>query len=248
MKHPRWRVPQLWPGAKVALLGGGPSLRIEDAEAVRAAGFKTIAVNTAFKLAPWSDMLYFCDHEWIMQWRDAPEFRAFAGLKVALQNARTWEIDKLILVIENYGGPESGMHGLCRVEDGVHTGRSSGYQAAQLAWKLGARLALLLGFDMCSVGNRTHWHSGTADAHRRQTAPEDYGNAMIPPWKALKRDFDAEGFRVWNCTIGSALAVYPSVPLAETLAEIARDEAERLRREAKSREASAQCVFAVAGR
>ena len=250
MKSPRWTVPRLWPGATVAVIGGGPSLRVEDLEAVRAAGLRAIAVNTAFKLAPFADLLYFCDEEWIKQWRGDADFLAFAGLKVALQNARTWELRpelaKSILVVENYGGPENGQHGLCEIPDGVNTGRSSGYQAVELAWKLGARRALLLGFDMRAVGSRTHWHSGTVLAHQRQTEPKDYAKAMIPPWEALKRDLDARGFELLNCTPGSALE--PTIQFTPFCEALARVEAERAAESAaRAKAAAAEYTFAVAG-
>lgn len=231
MKHPRWRVPELWKGATVCILGGGPSLTAAQVEACRRR-VRVIAVNTSYQLAPWADILYFCDEAWYGWWRDSESFRNFGGIKVALQNARSWEWDKEIKVLENYGGPEA-QTGLCEIRDGVYTGRNSGNQAIQLAAHLGAKRILLLGFDMRADGPRTHWHM----THRRPTPPEDFKNSMLPWFAPLVEPLRRRGVEVVNCTPGSAIDCFQKMAIEEVLAIVEREAVEeRARTEARQRE------------
>jgi hypothetical protein len=212
MKIPFWTTEPEWRDETVAILGGGPSLTRAQVEACRGR-CKVIAVNTAYQITPWADALYFCDFEWHDQWKNDPAFKAFAGMKVALENAATYPNDRSIRVLRNYGGPGSGGEGLCRLPDGVYTGRSGGYQAICVAVHLGAKRILLLGFDMRAIGNRTHWHM----SHKRPTAPQDYAKDMIPPFAALARDLKEIGVEVLNCTPESALTVFPTTSVEDAL-------------------------------
>lgn len=214
MKHPRWRVPRMWEGEIVAIIGGGPSLTAAQVEACRGR-CRIIAVNTGFKLAPFADILYWSDESWGGQWREHPDFKAFQGMKVALENARTWTWDPSIKVLENYGDD-----GLCELPDGVMTMRNSGAQAMQLAYHLGARAELLLGFDMRVVGGRTHFHSGTKDAHARETPWDCFKNDMLPKFPALKEALDRKGVCVINCSPASALEVFAKMTVEDALASL----------------------------
>ena len=58
-----WAVPPIWRGATVVCLGGGPSLTAADAAQCRGRA-RVIAINDAYRLVPWADLLYFCDYRW----------------------------------------------------------------------------------------------------------------------------------------------------------------------------------------
>ncbi len=49
------------------------------------------------------------------------------------------------------------MPGLSTEQGTIYRGGNSGYQAVNLAYLLGARRILLLGFDMCIEGKKRHW-------------------------------------------------------------------------------------------
>ena len=57
---PLWLVIPIFKGCTVAIIAGGPSLTQNQVNMVE--GFPTIAVNDAYKLAPWANILYGCDH------------------------------------------------------------------------------------------------------------------------------------------------------------------------------------------
>ena len=214
MKLPYWTVAPEWKGETVAILGGGPSLAPGDVNSLHGR-MRVIAVNNAYRLAPWADLVYFSDECWYDWHRNEKAFRRFGGWKVALANARTFARDPSIRILQNYGN-----NGFCDIADGVMTGRSSGYQAINLAAHLGVSRIILLGFDMRAVAGRTHWHM----AHQRPTPPEDFGNVMLPQFANLVEPLRARGIEVLNATLGSAITCFPRVTLDEALGRGMRDE------------------------
>lgn len=204
-----WAVPRLWPGATIACLGGGPSL---DARAVaRLRGrVRVIAINDAWRLAPWADALYACDARW---WRRAGGAPGFPGLKITLSNSRgQLDAHPEIRIVEN-----TGTLGLERDPRGLRTGRSGGYQAINLAVHFGAARVLLLGYDLrAAPDGRTHWFGDHADW---PTRPAIYRDVMLPPFAGLARELAELGVAVVNCTPASALDCFAKMDLGDALAD-----------------------------
>src|SRR5262245_31665990 len=140
-------VPRLWPDSTIVCIGGGPSLTAEDVAFVQGKA-RVIAVNDAHRLAPWADVLYGCDSRWWDWNRGVPDF---SGLKYSLQKASLkWRGVQVLQI--------TGPFGLERKPNGLKTGRNGGYQAINLAFHLGAKRILLLGYDMqYSSSAKTHW-------------------------------------------------------------------------------------------
>lgn len=195
-------MPPLWAGQTCAIFAGGPSLTQADVDRCR--GLRTIAINNSHELAPWADILYFCDARWHDWHREAVE--AFAGLVVTLEN---YEIPG-VKHLHNMG--RDGLH--LDTPDGVCTGRNSGIQAINLAVHLGARRILLLGYDMRTHGERTHWHGG----HPRPNAPKHY-EVMRPCFATLPPFLERAGVEVINCTPGSAIDVFPITTVEAAIAD-----------------------------
>ena len=219
MKLPYWNVEPLWKGETVAILGGGPSLDQAQVDACRDR-CRVIAVNNAYHLAPWAAMLYFSDEVWWCWHHGGVDnkgvshpgdgrYRKFAGIKAALQNAATYYREPAVRVLQNYDDNP----GLCEIKNGVYTGRSSGYQAINLAAHLGVSSILLLGFDMRAVAGRTHWHM----EHKRPTAPEDLKNVMLPRFQTLVAPCAQREIEIVNCTPGSAIDCFRRETLAVAL-------------------------------
>lgn len=202
-----WLFPRLWPGETVVCLGGGPSLTREQVEYCRERA-RVIAINDAYLLAPWADLLYFCDRRWFEWHADRPELKAFKGIKVTLDEH----------VLKNHpeirGVKNTGRHGLETECPGVRTGRNSGYQVINLAVHLGVKRIVLLGYDMRVVEGRTHWHAGHPVPQRENI----YEASMLPCFETLVAPLRAAGVAVLNATPESALTVFPMLPLEEALA------------------------------
>lgn len=184
-------------------LASGPSMRADDVEAIRGRG-KVIAVNNTVQLAPWADVLYSCDRAWWLAYAD--QIKGFAGWRVALaQDGLPSDVD---------GFPWSYASGLGL--DRLHTGNNSGYQAINLAFLMGAKKIVLLGYDMQHPGK--HWHP---------PHPAPLGNfcrgmpeLCIPKFTALADDLRAQGIEVINASRETALTCFKRLTLAETLAQL----------------------------
>ena len=59
------KIPKMWTNSVAVCLGGGPSLNKEDIEYCREKkGVRFIAINDAYRLAPFADILYAADKKW----------------------------------------------------------------------------------------------------------------------------------------------------------------------------------------
>lgn len=212
-----WEAPELWPGRLFVCIGGGHSLTQAQVDACRQARWgghrvRVIAINDAYRLAPWADVLYFCDDKW-WQWHNK-KLAQWPGLIVRLQGGHHDFGDARIKVLRNLDEP----HGLADRRDGLHHGRNSGYQAIGLAVHLGAARIVLLGYDMHAplVGDRvkTHWFGD----HPGGTSPAVY-EVMKPCFETLPKPLAKRGVEVINATPGSALRVFPRLSIEQALAE-----------------------------
>ncbi len=145
---------------------------------------RAVAVCDAYRLAPWADALVCWDRTW---WRVHPEALQFAGRKFC-------------------GGKIPGGEPL-PVSDEFPAGVNSGFQGMRIARSLGARLIVLLGFDM----HGSHYF-GRHPSPLRNTTPARFAAhvAQFSSWRG--------GCDVVNCTPGSALTQFRSGDLAEILA------------------------------
>ncbi len=213
-----WCILPLWRGQTVVLLGGGT----QDSNLIDSIRGKArvIAINDAYKLAPWADILYGCDAKW-WNWHNPafPEPKGdattFAGIKVGLK----WNA----MQGKYYGGwdhenyPDiralaaTGLSGLEIAPNALRTGGNSGYQAINLAVHMGAKRILLLGYDMQKTANGAHWFG-------------EHPDGVEPSWMNMLLDFPSlvkplkeKGVEVINCTLDSALKVFPSKQLEAVL-------------------------------
>lgn len=225
-------IQRLWQGETVVLLGGGPSLTLAQVDRVgqaHGAGFvRCIAVNDAYLLAPWADVLYFADLAWFKWHADGipkpvlgmtagqvrERFAVFRGQKCTIQqyNDRTPD-DPAVHVMRNRDHPAHG-EGLSGNADELVTGRNSGFQAFNLAVLAGATQIILLGYD--------GWVPDGAmmNFHGEHPAPTHPG-----VWEAIRHSFlvaapdlVALDVRVMNCSPTSVLG-FERMMLNEALAQ-----------------------------
>jgi hypothetical protein len=197
------RVPTLCPGGVVVCLGGGPSLHSEDVDACRGKA-TVIAVNDAWRLAPWADALIASDAAWWSHYRGVP---GFTGLKVCVQpGADRWPG---VMVLRN-----TGHAGIETDPTGLRTGRNTGAAAINLAVHFGARRILLLGYDMEAKDERhSHWF-GAHPQGLRGGSPYALFREMFATMVGPLR---AAGVEVINCSRQTALTCFPRRTLAEVL-------------------------------
>ena len=197
---PRPSVPRLWPGETVVCVGTGPSLTQADVDLCRGRT-RVIAVNNAYQVAPWADVLYAADDKWWSWHKGAP---TFAGLKYTIApTRRAWPG---LVVLRN-----TGQHGLERDPSGLRTGLNSGYQAIGLAVHLGASRIVLLGYDM--MGD--HYFGSHPDKTRPPFAP------CLKAFATLPGPLAEAGVEVVNATRRTALKTFPCVPIDTVLQAVA---------------------------
>lgn len=196
-KAPLPRVEVWWPGGTVACLGGGPSLTKADVEYVRTRVDGVIAINDAYKIAPWADVLYGCDAKW---WYWHKGVTSFTGLRVALDPAAKRHADIIVL-------QKTGETGLELEPTGLRAGRNSGYQAINLAVHLGAKRIILLGYDM----RGGHWFGSHPDGSGPPFA------ICLQRFATIVGPLAEAGVQVINCSRRTALVCFPRVPLEEAL-------------------------------
>jgi len=215
-----WEVPNVWKGETLIIVAPGPSAEKYNNNALLPykEEARIIAVNDAYKLVPFADVLYGCDWWWWQKRKMVPEFD---GLKIGLTYegitglpysgwAGSKEKDQL-----SYQLASTGKEGL-ELEDkrAVRTGQNSGYQAINLAVNLGADRIILLGFDMKSGKDKEHFWGDYED---HPNPNKGLYKSWLKNFKTMVKPLEKAGVQVINCTEGSALKCFPMCELERAI-------------------------------
>lgn len=189
-------------GDTIYIIGGGPSLKGFDFNLLK--DKTVIAVNKAFLHLPMAQVLYWSDTRFF-EWY-SKEIEDFKGIKVTCRpQPKRNDIINLL---------NTGKTGLETMSYGLRDGGNSGYAAINLAYHLGAKQIVLLGFDMQTNGKETHWHEGyssTADT-------ETMGRLMIPNFDSLVEPLAKRKVKVYNASPISKLTSFEKITIEEALA------------------------------
>lgn len=195
---PRW--------SQCIVAATGPSLTPAVAE--RCVGQPVVAVNDAYRLLPWAEVLYACDSNWWDVHNGCP---GFAGERWSSHERRS--NDKLATA-SKYGlrlvqGRDA--EGFSLDPSVIHYGSTSGFQAINLALLWGAKRVLLVGFDMHTRGPRHFFGDHPAPLSNWMQFEK-----VVPFYRRAAKALPPE-IEIVNCTPGSALDCWPIVPLEEAL-------------------------------
>lgn len=153
---------------------------------------------------PWADIMYAADANF---WKYNQEVvQNFNGRKISI-TARSM----------NYGAREiwpasdNEAKGLGRAL--IHRGLNSGYQAINLAYLLGAKTIVLLGYDMAHTFGRRHCHAD----HPHPLGNAEGVDAWLPRFDQLAADLLSVGVSVVNCTRYSRLKCFPRLTIERFL-------------------------------
>lgn len=207
-----WACPRLYPGATIVILGGGPSLSLEDLAVVGVAHSlglcRVIAINSTWRLFPTADVLYAGDCAW---WNANPDAQAWPGMKIGCSQvgAEPWPaaVNKI-----NH-----------RVNEGIETdpvwigtGTNSGHQALNIAVHLGAAKIVPLGFDFGAGQDGSLHHHADHPAPLRNPCPASFARWLrmvettAAPLRALRVD-------VVNCSRRTAITCFRRSDIGEEL-------------------------------
>lgn len=189
VRIPYWSVPRDWEGETCVVIGTGQSLTQEQVDYCKGKA-RIIAVNNAFEKAPWADVLYACDWKW-WNWYSMEAIK-FEGIKATLDPLvpYQWGVE----LLNNTGREGFDDRPWC-----LKTGSNSAYQAVHLAAHFGAKRIILIGVD----------HHGTHYFGKHPDKAESPFALFIECWKTLVEPMKERGIKVFNCTPGTALKVWP---------------------------------------
>ncbi len=203
------RISPRWTECIVAATG--PSLTEAIAEACR--GQHVIAVNDAYQLMPYADVLYACDAVWWAVHEGCP---GFAGERWSSHEPGA---NEKLSVAERYGinlVRGAGSNEFSLDPSVIHYGSNGGFQAINLAIHFGAKRIILVGFDMRNDGPRHFFGDHPDPLYNR----EEF-ESLIPNFACAARTLPPE-IRIINCTPGSKLTCFAMAALQETIGCLTR--------------------------
>ena len=183
------------------IIAGGPSLTRADVALVEESGTYMIGINCAYQISGQLNILYACDAAF---WNE--HYTKINGVvKISLEKTKY----KDVFHLEN-----DGTHGVSDCFPKVKTGGNSGYQAINLAYLLGFKKIILLGYDMKITAGRVHWHGN----HEKLNNPND--NVIknwISNYKDLAALLAARNIQVINASRDTALDCFIQVELTNLI-------------------------------
>lgn len=204
-----------WAGQYAAIIGGGNSIKRSEVDLLKDK-LHVVVINESWQLAPWADVLYSCDEKW---WRLRNGAMAFKGLKVTQDEIapRLFKDLKKIKLRPMPNAPGKYVQHFLMDEWGeVGSGQAGGFQALNWVAQLGVKGIALLGFDACIINNKIHWHGN----HGVELSNPD--QSTFAGWKTWLQNAAPKlrdlGIDVVNCSMFSAVAGFPRIEVAATLA------------------------------
>lgn len=184
-----------WTGQTVVCIASGPSLTLEDCEAVHASAHPVIVTNTSFRLCPWADVLFAFDTRWWLLYHTEVK----GSFKGRLMSHSRAVCDLGVETTWNAAWFNS--HG------------NSGACAIALAIASGASKIVLLGYDCQASGGQVHWHAdhpkGLTNAASMKRWPMQF--------KAAAQEAHKRGIKVVNASRQTALNCFKRQTLETAL-------------------------------
>ncbi len=197
----------MWSDRACIVAATGPSLDAEVALKCRRSFCNVIAVNDAYRLMPWADLLYACDSPWWDHHKGAPSFRGERwSSHDSFGNDKSRAAEKFGLNLV----PGKAGDGFCYDKTHIHYGGNSGFQAINLAILLGAVRIVLVGFNMKSIGGRSHFFGDHPGRLHRSTKYERFVSFFVKAARTLP-----PGIEIINATPNTALNCFPKMRLED---------------------------------
>lgn len=209
MRTELWSVPKIWPDSTVFIVGGGPSLKTQDLTPIHSS--RCIGVNFSFMLGAWIDVCWWGDARWGEE--NSQALHKFGGLKV---NCCT--------TIANVKGSfrlrRGKSYGIDMRPTHVAWNNNSGASAINLAYHLGAKRIVLLGFDMKFGENmENNWHTLHKKMKSTLKRPWNPYPRFLHGFNNIKEDAEKIGLEILNATPNSALTLFPMVTLEDVCSQ-----------------------------
>ena len=154
---------------------------------------------------PNADVLYWTDSRFYTWYKN--EVDNYNGLKFTIKAGSQYTSDIQIL-------KKGKSYGIEKDSETLAHGNNSGYASINLAYHLGAKRIILLGFDMANDGKDTHFHDGYPT---KSTGDQIYRDKFLPGFTQLKSELDPEGVTVLNASVYSQLTTFTKITIEQAL-------------------------------
>jgi hypothetical protein len=226
-------------GRPAVIVGNGPSLRLEDLDAIHRSGMVSFAFNKiylAYDRTPFRPTYYLVE-DFLVAENNAAAINALRGTPKLFPDIllRWVEVDTdTILYGMTFRGPEHGPPGFSEDPLDFHWGATVAYSALQWAAYMGCDPVYLVGVDF------TFTLAASADQQVHVAGPAER-NHFLPEyrkpgerWNKPMLEFNREAFevarehaeqqdrRIYNATRGGVLDVFPRVDLEAVVASQTR--------------------------
>ncbi len=198
-------IPELWPDSTVYILGGGPGLLKSNLDLVK--DKHVLGVNQAYTLGDFVDVCYSGDGRWYA-W-NKKRLRKYDGIMVTSYPTYQPDKNKNAKEILNIGRMSG--HGISgRTNKSIMWNGNSGASAVNVAYWLGARRVVLLGFDMKRQGKDFNWHSDypTTPGKKENGRFKSPYRQFLRCWDKIAIDAKELGIEIINCTPGGNLNIF----------------------------------------
>lgn len=191
---------------RAVIIATGPSLTQADVDLTRRMGRAVYAVNDAYKLCPWADLVYACDEQW---WgihheatgRFAPWSRWTTNDEAARKFGLVHIPGQHALTARRYFNTEGNW---------IVYGGNSGFQALNVAYLHGVRDAVLIGFDMGRDADEPGHFFG--DHPSSIATPSPYRD-WVEHFNRAAPEIAAAGMTVVNASRKTRLECFPRASL-----------------------------------
>lgn len=198
-----WTASKIWKDSTAFILGGGPSVLEADLSLIK--NKRVIGVNNAYKLGDWIDICWFGDSDWY-EWHKE-KLVNFSGMIIHCADRH---IERPNTKCLRRGEP----NGIDIRPTHVSWNNNSGASAINLAYHLGVKRVVLLGFDMQKTKHgQNNWHN---DHPKRNPMWNPYPQ-FLKSFDIIKIDAERLNFEIINATENSALTHFPKIPLEKLI-------------------------------
>jgi hypothetical protein len=241
----KWKVPPIWEGGDVWILGGGSSVPkqfdIPDSVVndvingisppsayspfMSAIHDKhVIGINVSYLIGTWIDMVFWCDLKFFNPHKE--RLSNWPGLKVTCHGS-----GEKVPWVKYLPNDRRHPFGISLDPYKVSWNGNSGSAAISIAANAGAKRIILLGFDMnYSEAERRHWHNLYASREIRGPKKKQVQKKVLFPYmfsfkKHLKgfpliaKDAKERGIEIINLSPTSAITEFPKYTVKEFLSK-----------------------------
>ena len=188
----------------VVCIGSGPSLSEYQINKVRESCIPTIAVNNAYFEANWAEYMFAADAKWWKHYYDdVMKIKDRTGTKLYTLEGVLKQVEKRKPYCRNNieevpfeREPGLGIDRLCH-------GGNSGYLAVNLAFLMGAKKIILVGYDHQHTNNKSHFHGDHDPKIFNRNA--DYTELWVDRFAQLSKDLNDHGIDLVNCSTETAI-------------------------------------------